>query len=71
MSTPEWLQPEVELNDQRTCANGPDADLPAVTVGGLVPWGPDRRLTAGLQQAVWGRGTPAFTAASLTYKAAF
>ncbi|MFC1641977.1 hypothetical protein ACFL5O_04710 [Myxococcota bacterium] len=66
-----WLQPEVELNYQHIFADGPDADLLAATLGVVVPWGAGHRLTAGLQQAVWGHGIPAFTAASMAYKAAF
>jgi len=67
----EWLQPEVELNYEHELAVGAEADLLASTLGVVVPWGAGNRVTAGVQQALWGQNTAAFTAASLAYKAAF
>lgn len=67
----EWLQPELEFNHAHELAVGADASRLAVTGGVVIPWGDGHRVTAGLQQAIWGEGTAAFTGASLAYKAAF
>ncbi len=68
----DWLQPEAELNFEHGFAKGgPDANQLAVTLGLVVPWGDGHRITAGVQQAVWGQHCSAFTAGSIAYKAAF
>jgi hypothetical protein len=67
----DWLQPELELNYERDTEIGPDPEVIAVTCGAVAPWGDGNRLTGGIQQAVWGRNTRAFTAVAVAFKAAF
>ncbi|MCU0691742.1 MAG: hypothetical protein MUF54_10105, partial [Polyangiaceae bacterium] len=67
----DWLQPEVELNYERHVSVGPDPEVLAVTMGVVAPWGEGNRVTAGVQQAIWGRHASAFTGVSIAYKAAF
>jgi hypothetical protein len=66
-----WLQPELELNYERDVSVGSDPEILAVTAGAVAPWGKGNRVSAGVQQAIWGRHTSAFTSASIAYKAAF
>jgi hypothetical protein len=68
-----WLQPELELNFQRSYEASPEADgdLLCVTGGVVAPFGEGYRITAGVQYAAWGRHTGQFVDASLAFKWAF
>jgi hypothetical protein len=68
-----WLQPEVELNYQRSYQASPEpaGDLLCATGGVVAPFGKGYRVAAGAQYAAWGRHTGQFVGATLAFKWAF
>lgn len=67
-----WFQPEAELNYACDCVkNGADAESLAVTLGALFPLADAWRLSAGVQQGLWGRNTDKTTSLVLGAKYAF
>lgn len=68
-----WLQPELELNYERSYEAGsePGSRCLYVTGGVVVPFGAGYRIIAGVQHAVWGQHTGQSMSGALAFKAAF
>jgi hypothetical protein len=65
-----WLQPELELNYERTASVALDAHVLAVTAGVVAPFGAGHRVVAAVQHAVWGQHATQTTGALLAFKTA-
>jgi len=68
-----WLQPELELNYERSYEAGsaPNASCLYVTGGVVAPFGAGYRISAGVQYAAWGRHTGQSVSGAVAFKAAF
>jgi hypothetical protein len=68
-----WLQPELELNYERSYEAGPEREVRClyVTGGVVAPFGAGYRITAGVQYAAWGQHTGQSINGAVAFKAAF